>query len=384
MHDGLPVREPDYEAHPPLERVLTLPDGLAIAGSTPAQASHAWAEFLGHPRVALVRSVERARELLLRTAEVRPGEPVAVPANATRGLVDAIKRHGAKPGFLPVGPELRLHPASAGSARTRVAIVQPVGGLPGGSGLFGPATWLDHADSVPFAQASATGAKEHATLWGLHLSDDPEWDGALVAFADASFHAAFVDLLGEDDLPDASRALAQHRRHAGERNEPGLATRQAGMLAEAHRGLAKAAGLPLLPAEGARALAHHVAVRIPGESDASTFYAYVRGENTPVRWLPEVRPIHPAALYEPGARALATAADLARWLLVPVGPDYTEEELRHAVLGVVKAAEYLGVRWRTAPARAAEYAQMLDEMYGPDHDAYRPVFDTSISPASET
>jgi hypothetical protein len=71
----------------------------------------------------------------------------------------------------------------------------------------------------------------------------------------------------------------------------------------------------------------------------------------------------------------ATAANLARWLLVPVGPDYTDAEIGHAVLGVVKASEYLGVRWRTDPARAAAYAALLTERYGPDHDAYRPVFE---------
>jgi glutathione synthase/RimK-type ligase-like ATP-grasp enzyme len=49
-----------------------------------------------------------------------------------------------------------------------------------------------------------------------------------------------------------------------------------------------------------------------------------------------------------------TASHLARWLLVPVGPDYTDEEIKHAVLGVVKAAEYTGMRWAADPGRAAE------------------------------
>jgi hypothetical protein len=62
---------------------------------------------------------------------------------------------------------------------------------------------------------------------------------------------------------------------------------------------------------------------------------------------------------------------------VPCGPGFTEAEIVHAVLGVVKAAEYLGVRWREYPQRASRYAQQLTEMYGPDHDAYRPVFPTN-------
>ena len=52
-----------------------------------------------------------------------------------------------------------------------------------------------------------------------------------------------------------------------------------------------------------------------------------------------------------------------------------------AVLGIVKPSEYMGLRWRTDPARAARYAALLNAMYGLDHDAYRPAFsiDTSLS-----
>jgi hypothetical protein len=137
----------------------------------------------------------------------------------------------------------------------------------------------------------------------------------------------------------------------------------------------EAAGLAVLP-PAELALAHHAAVRIPEECDPAVFYAYVLGEQTPVRWLPLVRPIHHAAIATRADRAAlaGTAARLARWLLVPVGPAATEEEIAHGVLGVVKAAEYLGVRWRIDPARAAEYAALMTAMYGPEHDAYRPVF----------
>lgn len=44
------------------------------------------------------------------------------------------------------------------------------------------------------------------------------------------------------------------------------------------------------------------------------------------------------------------------------------------MLGVVKTAEYLGVRWYTNANRALEYAALMNEMYGEGHDAYRPVF----------
>ena len=118
-----------------------------------------------------------------------------------------------------------------------------------------------------------------------------------------------------------------------------------------------------------------MAVQIPPECDVATFYAYVEQENTPVRWLPQIQPLHYAALRADGAPDhRATAANLARWLYVPVGPDYTFEEIKHGVLGIVKAAEYLGVRWRSNPVHAAEYAALMDQTYGAGHDAYRPLF----------
>jgi hypothetical protein len=167
--------------------------------------------------------------------------------------------------------------------------------------------------------------------------------------------------------------MAQCRWLVGDGDRTGVAQRQQAVLAETWRGLHEAAGLPLIPLTSDGVLAHHVAVRIPDECDVATFYAYVRAERTPARWLPEVRPIHYAALRMPG-RCAVTASHLARWLLIPVGPDYTDEEIKHAVLGVVKAAEYTGMRWAVDHGRAAEYAAMLDELYGPDHDAYRPLF----------
>jgi hypothetical protein len=145
-------------------------------------------------------------------------------------------------------------------------------------------------------------------------------------------------------------------------------------LDEVRRGLHEAAGL--VTAQGNRlALATGVAVQIPLESDVATFYAYVEQENTPVRWLPQIQPLHYAALRPDGAPDhRATATNLSRWLYVPVGPDYTFEEIKHGVLGIVKSAEYLGVRWRINPSYAAEYAALMDRTYGRGHDAYRPLF----------
>jgi hypothetical protein len=371
VHEGLPVREPDYQAHPPLERILTLPAEVVAEPAAPADALSAWAGLLGEPRIALVRGVERARALLLRAMAIQPGEPIALAANASRSVVEAIKRHGARPMMTGVGADLRPSLGVAQAAGARLFWRDPPAGLAPSMDPGGLEVWLDHADSLPRPTAPCA----ETLLWGLHLGNEASEAGALVRFADSQLHAAFVDLLTADDLPDPGRALAQCRRLAGRGGEAGLAARQLAALDETRWGVEEAAGLPVLPLEGGSALAHHVAVQIPSESDPSTFYAYVLGENTPVRWLPEVRPIHPAALYESGAEPLLSAANLARWLLIPVGPDYTAEELRHAVLAVVKAAEYLGVRWRTAPARAAEYARQMDELYGPGHDAYRPVFD---------
>lgn len=412
------MREPDYVAHPSLDRVLTLPPDLPREPTDAAEVRAAWSAALGRP-VTLVRGVERARAVLLRAAGVGREEPVALPPNADQALVEAVKRHGARPHFLDLDSGLGLRaPTDSGHLDgARIGWAQPVGGLPATANLIGLSLWVDHADTLPSpesrvardetpvagrrcrtepaGQGAADGepsgigrhpppATRHptVTLWGLHLSDDPAEAGALLAFAPGSpgagdLEAAVARLLRPADLPDLPRALAQCRRLVGEPGRPSLAQRQWDVLAETRRGLREAAGLPLLPPTEGGTLARYVAVEVPSESDVATFYAYVRGEHTPVRWLPEVRPLHYAAVRERGARAGGpTALHLARWLLVPVGPDYTDAEVEHAVLGIVKASEYLGVRWRTDPARAAAYAALLDEAYGPGHDAYRPLFPT--------
>lgn len=115
-------------------------------------------------------------------------------------------------------------------------------------------------------------------------------------------------------------------------------------------------------------------MKVPDECAPATFYHYASGEKTPVAWLPFVRPLHPAAVAASCERASTTAAHLETWVLAPLGFENSPDMLSQTVLGIVKAAEFLGIRWRTDPVRAAAYAALLDERYGPGHDAYRPVF----------
>ena len=354
---GLPVRGADYAAHPPLDDRLTLPANAASDAEVTLEAAEAtWSERLGGAWIVLVRDAYRARRLLHQAAGIQTGEWVGVPANASHDLAESVKHHKALPRFLDFDAHLRLAPA-----RTRFTWTQVVGGL------WQPqkATWLDCADTLPTPGAAERPA---VTLYGLHLPDADERPGALLVFGDGALYTEVRALRQAADCPNAAQALAQCERL------PGLAERQNANLAEVRRGLREAAGLETHE-PNRLALATAVAVQIPPESDVATFYAYVEQENTPVRWLPQIRPLHYAALGSDGAPDhRGTAANLARWMCVPVGPDYTFEEIKHGVLGIVKAAEYLGVRWRTNPAFAAEYAALMDRTYGTGHDAYRPLF----------
>ena len=83
-----------------------------------------------------------------------------------------------------------------------------------------------------------------------------------------------------------------------------------------------------------------------------------------------LRPVHYAA----SSALRETAASLERWFFLPVSPHHGEQHHKQSVLGVVKAAEYLGLRWRTDPVLAAQYAALLEARYGTGHDAYRPAF----------
>lgn len=354
---GLPVRGADYNAHPPLDNLLNLPSDTALnADVTLETAEVVWSERLGGAMVVLVRDAYRARRLLHRAVGIQPGEWVGIPANASHDLAESVKHHKALPRFLDFDAHLQLV-----GGDTRFTWTQVV------RGLWQPqnATWLDLADTLPLPGVAQRPA---VTLYGLHLAD-ADRPGALLVFTDIALYEAVRTLRQPQDTPDAAQALAQCERL------PGLAERQCANVVEVGRGLREAAGLVIHEPNGL-ALATGVAVQIPPESDVATFYAYVEQENTPVRWLPQIQPVHYAALRADGAPDhRRTAANLARWLYVPVGPDYTFEEIKHGVLGIVKSAEYLGVRWRTNPAYAAEYAALMDRTYGAGHDAYRPLFE---------
>jgi len=354
---GLPVRGADYAAHPPLEDLLTLPANTTLqAEATIELAEKAWSEQLDGALVVLARDAYRARRLLHEAAGIQRDEWVGVPANASHDLAESVKHHGARPRFLDFDARLRL--TTSASRFTWAQVLR---------GLWQPrnAAWLDCADTLPMPGAAMRPA---VTLYGLHLPDAGSGAGALLVFNDAALYAEVKALRKPADCPNAAQALAQCERL------PELAARQSANLAEARRGLHEAAGLATHE-PNTLALATAVAVQIPLECDVATFYAYVEQENTPVRWLPQIQPLHYAALRADGAPDhRGTAANLARWLYVPVGPEYTFEEIKHGVLGIVKAAEYLGVRWRSNPAHAAEYAALMDRTYGDGHDAYRPLF----------
>lgn len=373
---GLPVRGPDYAAHPQLADLLTLPVGYPCPVVELEEVVQNWRESLSasDDPILLLANSDRARALLLQAAGVAQGEAVAVPANGDLPLVESVKRHGAVPTFFALDTFLNLVSAPTAQARW----VQPPAGLPPGP-LPDPNTWwLDWSHTCPLPKDLAGDRPSVAvTLYGLHLYQTGNQTGALLHFQGEWGHHLYhqmLDLLTPLDQPDPARAAAQLQRLTA---PGGLATRQWDAVNETALGLQEAAGLPLLPITAAGGLPHVLAVQMPPEIEPATFFAYVQAENTPVQRLSEMRPIHYAALREDGySDAIATAKHLARWLLVPVGPDYTDEEIKHGILGIVKAADYLGVRWYTDPAQATDYAAMLTDVYGPGHDAYRPIFAT--------
>lgn len=352
---GLPVRGADYAAHPPLDKVLTTP-ALHNPQVTLTQVEQAWSRCLGDVPVLLMRDAYHARRLVHQAAGIVRGTAVGVPANATGDLAESVKHQRAQPRFLDLGPCLELQLTDVVSYRWS----QPIGGL----WTADAETWHDYSDTLPLPRGVAQ--RPAVAVYGLHLA--PPTVGALLVFGDVALYTRALALRTAADLPNLAQAAYQCERLMA------LATAQQARLAEVQRGLHEAAGLVTL-APSQAALAQGIAVQIPPEADIATFYAYVQQENTPVRWLPQIQPLHYAAVRAEGVpHPHQTAAHLARWLYVPVGPAYTFEEIKHGVLGIVKAAEYLGVRWRTNPAYAAEYAALMNQTYGAGHDAYRPLF----------
>ena len=247
-----------------------------------------------------------------------------------------------------------------------MAWAEPILGLPTGVSAPAALTVIDHGDSLPHGTDRPPQKPGYAdvVIFGLQLAAEADQAGALLVFRDPALAARAAACLGAADRLDDGPALARLAQLQQ------WAPRQAAALTTLRTGLHEAAGLPLLAPQPNGALARGVAVRIPAECDPTTFVTYGRAEHTPLAWLAELRPLHYAATVQ----RQATADHLARWLLAPVGPETDSTILRQTVLGIVKTAEYLGVRWRTHPARAAQYAAMLTQMYGPHHDAYRPVF----------
>lgn len=327
---------------------------------TIGDAEAAWSEALGAPAV-LLGSVATARHAILDAAGVGKGDRVVLPVNATDSAVRAVVGFGARPVFRGLDG---LAPEALPGAK--LIWRQPVAGLPTPPDS-GQREVIDHGDSVP-AMASLEPGEERLAVFGLHLPG--EHAGAVVACGgdEGGTLAERLRLARASDDPiDPSASLAQLDRLAGPDT---LAGRQLAAVAELRRGLQEAAGLPLLDGV-AVGLPQGVAVRVPDGCDGGTFYAYVERENTPIRWLPLLRPAHFLAMRH--ADGMAMAEELARWLLVPAGPASGTDELAPSVLGIVKAAEYLGLRWITQPERAAAYARLLDRMYGPDRDGFRPL-----------
>lgn len=361
---GSPVWGADY-------RSQTLLESLPLEGPWPeasvAAAEAAWSQALNGAPVLLVRNVARARELVWQALAAPRGAVVAVPANVTGPLANTLKDGGARLHFVDWAPDLTL----AECAHTDLVWAEPLGGM-----LGQPAqrvTVLDCADTVPVPDAPPPNAL--VGLWGLHLAADLERGGALVAFANDEagrrLSARAHSLTRPADRPAGGAALRQLARLADQ-----LVVAQTEVLGETLRGLIQAAGLPVKRLVGAGGLPPGIAVQIPEEGDPAAFLAYVRGERTPMQWVAELRPMHYAALrdYPHHTGLRLAAARLARWLLIPVGPAFSAHEISNAVLGVVKAADYLGLRWWTDHARASEYAALMTEWYGAGHDAYRPAF----------
>ena len=311
---------------------------------------------MGADAVVLLRDPRRARELVLRTLDVA-GDVVNLPANSTDDVLEAVRAAGGVPqfGVRETGPD--------GMGLTWRQL--PLGlwwRMPHGRQV------IDGLDTL--ADPAARLAAE-ITLLGLHLSARREQSGALVALRGPRA-LEFADRLQRNLTPgdevDTIASLQQLARLLG---PDGLADRQRRVVDEVWRGLHEAGGLPLLSTHRWGGLPLGVAIRIPDDVDAATFLAYVSRERTPIHWLAWLQPVHYAAFRVAPDEVAREAAELARWLVVPAEPDAAPETIAQSVLGVVKAAEYLGVRWWIDPARAAAYAALLSEWYGPDHDGFR-------------
>lgn len=262
-----------------------------------------------------------------------PGSAVAVPANASNRLVEAVKAAGCRPRFAP----LMRHGGIAVPAAVSAIWLQTI------AGQVPPLPDTTLSILIDATETAIETAAETATAGG-------ERDGATPPPGCAA-------ITGQACL------------------EPALRTANRAVFATVATGLQAAAGVPVWATPSTQAEPLAVVVDLPDDVDAVTFLAYARGENVAVGWWAQHQPLHPLARQQLSPAELqASQHALSRLLFVPIGPHYTEEEQAHAVLVIVKAAEYTGWRWVTDPARAQWYSQWLNDQYGPDHDAYRPAF----------
>jgi hypothetical protein len=375
-----PVRSADYPAHPPLRQVLVLPRDTVIPHAAPEEALAAWREYMGFAGpLLLVSRPDRARKLLMAALGVANKEPVAIPVNTRRYLSEAVKRSGGKPVFVELDADLEFVPETPGLDAARVVWAQPVGGMAPPVPLPGKTYLVDHGLTLPAPLTDGgQGLPGAATVFGLHLDEDDS--GALIVFNDVDLAGKVAALMTPEDMPDAGRVLAQAHRVGG---PDGLAARQLLLDAEVRLGMEAGAGIPTA-ARADGVLPHGLPVRIPDEADLGTFISYVRNELVALDWIPELQPMFYVAYQVTQDLELTrrSAENLARWVMSPIGPDFVDDEITHAVLGILKAAEYTGVRWDTNPGRARWYGEMLVDWYGPEHDAYHPAFAISV-PAQE-
>jgi hypothetical protein len=376
--EGSPIRHRDYVRGPWLQELLDLPSDELVDPPPADEVVQGWRAYLGAAKpVAVVKDQDTARKYLTQAAGLQEGERVALPVNASRTLAEAVKRVKGVPLFVELDASLEFRPETPNAAFASILWAQPPAGLPVPKPLPNTAYLVDYASSLPVPGAAAR-APEHvaAVVWDLHLND-PDWNnGALVVFNDEGLARRFAPLVTDEDAPDWTRAWSQLQRLQG---ETGLAARVLKIYDDAHLGFEAAVGLPLAYQEESLSLPYGLAIRVPAEVDVQTFYAYAVAENVPLVWLPHLQPAYFFAFQVTRDLALTmeSAANLSRWLISPLGPDFTEEEVRHAVLVVAKTADYLGVRWYTNPERAAWYGNLLVDWYGPSHDAFRPVVDLS-------
>lgn len=360
---------------------MTLPGEVEANDTALDDAVRAWSDYIGGERNLLaVKSTDRARKLLMAAYGISDSEPVGIPANTRRPLSEAVKRSKGTPKFIELDQELEFVPETPGIEDARLIWAQPVAGMAAPESLEGKTLFVDYAFSLPAPNPEAIPGA--AAVFGLHLSDNQREDGALIVFNDASLYNAALEMVDpENDLPDATRMMAQYQRIAG---ADGIAARQLANYDAATEGLLHAGALPQADTSASPALPFGLVIRIPDEADVATFISYVRNENLVLDWMPEVQPMFYVINQVTQDRELTrqTADNLARWVISPIGPDFVEDEITHAVLGPVKAGEYTGVRWYTNLERARWYNDLMIEWYGPTHDAYRSAFPEKL-PAPE-